>query len=314
VNTIALNFAIFGFIALAVAGVSLLTRELVLRRRERIDRRLEGHLEGGVLPTLRVEPAPLGRWSVAARIDRWFGRLVTETGIGLSAESAFLSALTAGLLLGGALFLYRDSLISGLGGLLVGVTAVMSVFFVLRARRHGVISEQFPETVELLARGIRAGESVDQAIEMVSEHVPDPLATEFRRCASQLQMGLSLEASIAALSRRVPLSETRLFAAALMIQRQAGGELAVALERMANVFRDRLAYQRQYRAATALARGSAGVVVVVTALAAAFMLIRQPEYVREFLSMAQGQAMLAAAIVLQITGIVWLYSMFRTEY
>lgn len=313
-STIALNYAVFGFVALVVAGVLLLIRELAWKRRERIAQRLGEPAEGGALPTLRVEPAPLAGWRIAERIDRWFSRLVIETGVDLSAESAFLSALAAGLLLGGGLFLYRDSLLSGLGGLLVGVTAVMSVFFLLRSRRHRVISEQFPETVELLARGIRAGESVDQAIEMVSQHVRDPLATEFRRCASQLQMGLSLEAAIGALSRRVPLSETRLFAAALMVQRRAGGELAVALERMANVFRDRLAYQRQYRAATALARGSAGVVVTVTAVAGAYMLVRQPEYVRDFLSLTQGQMMLAAAIVLQLTGIVWLYSMFRTEY
>ena len=48
-NTIALNFAIFGFIALAVAGVSLLIRELVLRRRERIDQRLDKS-RGGRVP------------------------------------------------------------------------------------------------------------------------------------------------------------------------------------------------------------------------------------------------------------------------
>lgn len=313
-SPVVLNFAVFGFVALTVVGVVLLIRESVLGRRERIDERLGTPAEPVSLPSLSVEPVPSGSWGIAGRIDRWFSRLVAETGVDLPAESAFLIAVVVGLLLGGGLFLYRDDPVGGLGGLLLGVMAVLCVLFVLRIRRHQVIAEQFPETVELLARGIRAGESVDQAIEMVSQHVPDPLATEFRRCASQLHMGLSLEAAIRSLSRRVPLTETRLFAAALMVQRQAGGELALALERIASVFRDRLAYQRQYRAATALARGSAGVMVTVTALAAGFMLIRQPEYSREFFSLAQGQMMFLVAIVLQVIGIVWLYFLFRAEY
>ena len=110
--------------------------------------------------------------------------------------------------------------------------------------------------MELMARAVRAGESLDQAIALAGNSG----FTRGRRVPllrSQMKMGLSLESAIRGLVSRAPLAETRILAMTLIVQRRRGGSLPTTLERLARVFRDRSNFYRQFQAATALGRGSA---------------------------------------------------------
>ena len=66
-----------------------------------------------------------------------------------------------------------------------------------------------------------------------------------------------------ALTRRVDMVEVQLLASTLVVQRRAGGDLPEAMESLARVVRDRLNYQRQFRAATAAGRLSTILIALV---------------------------------------------------
>jgi len=108
--------------------------------------------------------------------------------------------------------------------------------------------------------------------------------------------------------------EMRIFATTLAVHRQSGGNLSTMLERMAEVVRDRISYQRQLRATTAAGRFSATLVASAGPLLFAFMFLFQKEYTNKLLTLPLGQMLLVAAVVLEVVGLLWINRMLRTDY
>ncbi|HTN73830.1 MAG TPA: type II secretion system F family protein [Pirellulaceae bacterium] len=309
------TFLSFVAIALFAAAFFLFIRDVVIRRRELIATRLRGEnpqLEE--LPRLSTAVESPPATSFLGRINQWFERLENENGTDQSPDAVVLWEVFIGLLVGGALYLWQQQVILAVVGFLVGMMAVTLYFVYRRNVRRRQIQEQLPEVMEILARAVRAGETLDQAIALVGDTIEEPLRNEFVRCSKHLDMGLSLEASIRSLTRRAPLPETRILAAALMVQRRAGGSLPVTLERLARVVRDRLSYQRQFRAATAAGRISMVMILLAGPLVLTYMWFWQRHYIETFLSTPQGYFMIIIAVTLQIIGSLWVFSLLKSDY
>jgi len=304
----------FASITLLVMSVMLGIRDQWLHRRQLADHPAgppssEPHLRP--LPLSSARPLPRGS---AQKIDNWFDRLAIESGVEMAPVTLFLMVVAGGLLVGGPLYVWHGLWhISALGAS-IGVLAVLGLFLLLRRRRRIAMQNQLPEVMELIAQAVRAGESTDQAIAMVGQSMSRPLGIEFRRAARQLEMGLSMDAAMRSLVRRVPLTEMQIFAATLRMQRKAGGNLPVTLERLVQVVRDRISYVRQFRAATAAGRTSSIVIALAAPLVIAYMAIWKREYIQSLMELPAGQAMFATAIALQLLGIVWVFRLLRTKY
>ncbi len=252
-NSTLITVAVFCAIALIVAVVYLWVSGMFAERGRVIGQRLapdHDSTSGPQLSAVGLQPlaAPRG---LTGRIDHWFASLIKESGADISPETASLLSLTVGLFLGALLFLWSDDVFLGALGMLIGMLCVLSYFFVRRARRRRAMLELLPEAIDLLARAVKAGETLEQGLHLVGDHVHEPLGLEFRRSASHLGMGLSVDAAMRSLSRRVAVLEMQLLAATLIVQRRAGGNLPDTLQTLAKVVRDRLSYHRQFRAATA---------------------------------------------------------------
>jgi tight adherence protein B len=303
-----LLLVIYLAVALIAATALLLTRDLLARRRKPENARGEQPLDlASLLP-------PTEAAATAARDESWLGRLAVETGYGFTGETALLLATMIGLAVGGGLFVWRDDLMAGITGAVMGVLTVGGLLFFLRFRRYRAIREQLPDVMELMARAVRAGESLDQAIALAGNSGLRPVAAEFRYCASQMKMGLSLESAIRGMVARAPLAETRILAMTLIVQRRRGGSLPTTLERLARVFRDRSNFFRQFQAATALGRGSAALIALIAVGLDAFVIFGNSEYAQSLLTTNTGRIMLALALVLQIIGITWAVWLFRSHY
>jgi len=229
-------------------------------------------------------------------------------------EGAFLTAVFVGLIPSGIVLLWRDDLFEAAAAMAAGMVIVMAYYLFLRRQRHVAMQEQLPEVMELLARAVRAGETLDQAIELVADTTSEPLGVEFRRCSRQLDMGLSVDAAMQSMALRVPLSEMRILATALSVQRRTGGSLPTTLERLSFVVRDRISYHRQFRAATGAGRISTILIGAAGPLVAIYMLVWQREYFNRFTETFPGQVLLATAIILQVIGMLWIYLLLRSDY
>lgn len=246
--------------------------------------------------------------------DRWFGRLVKDTGLPWTSTVGTLWLVFCGAIVGAALFVFNEQPLTAIVGVSLGMAAALAYLMVRRARHVRLLQDQLPTALDMLARSMRAGQSLDQAVELVGRQSPDPLAAEFRFCAKQLAMGLSMPAVMRSLVDRVRLFDVRIFTAALSVHRRTGGNIAKVLERLARVIRDRLNYRRQLRAVTGAGRLSAILIGMIGPLLFIYMSLFQPQYLQTMMESPLGQSLLISAVVLEVIGIVWTIRLLRPVY
>ena len=118
----------------------------------------------------------------------------------------------------------------------------------------GVLKLCFPEAVDLMARGLRAGHGVGAVLEMVGQEVADPVGSEFRTMTEEQNLGLPLREAMLNLLDRVPIDDVRFLATAILLQKETGGNLALILDKTASVMRERSRLRGQLRIYTAQGR------------------------------------------------------------
>lgn len=294
----------FAGIAAVIAALGMFLRDLVFGGRR------EGAEQLRRMPLAKNAHVSTGMFS---DFDIGFTRFVVETGLDATPWGVLLLMMLCALAIGGGAFLYWQDPIAGCLAAMFGLFAPMPFLMHYRRKYMSAVREQLPDILDMVARALRAGESLDQAIEMAGERGGEPLGREFRRCAKQLQMGLALPSAMRAIRFRIPLMEVQIFTTTLSVYRQTGGNLALTLERMAGVIRDRLIYQRQVRAATAAGRFSGTIVSAAGPLLFLFMFLFQPEYARKLVGSPLGQSLTAIAVFLEVLGLIWMYRLSRME-
>jgi tight adherence protein B len=123
--------------------------------------------------------------------------------------------------------------------------------------------KQLPSAFELMARVIRAGQSVPQSLQAVADAFDDPLASSFQTCLQKQNLGMRPEVAFQTMAETSGIIEMRIFAMAMVIQRQTGGNLSDVLERLAGLVRARLKLRQQVRTLTAEGRLQGGTLVVL---------------------------------------------------
>ncbi len=268
------------------------------------------------VPQLRLrEPLiPLGQSPLASpgeSFNLWFERLVREGNLSFSANLAALIILLAGLFPAAMFLVVSDDLLGALVGFVVGALLALIVLAIVRFRRVNRIQDQLPNVLDQLARTVRAGESLDQALLVVAESGRDPLGPELRRCVKQLDMGLSLPAALGGLYQRVPLIDMQIVVNTLSIYREVGGHLASQLERLAMLMRDRVAFRRQIRANTSAGRLAALIIAVIVPVVFLYYYFFQSQSMENVFKDNWGISLMLAALVLEIVGVLWVFAIVR---
>jgi tight adherence protein B len=126
-----------------------------------------------------------------------------------------------------------------IGGAAIGlfVPGFMSKY-ALEARRTK-FNNQLVDAVTLLVSCLRAGLSLNQAIEILCQEMPAPLADEFKIVLKSIRIGVPLEEAFVELSSRVPLEELKFVISAVLVARETGGDLPSVLMKLVDTLRDR---------------------------------------------------------------------------
>lgn len=191
--------------------------------------------------------------------------------------------------------------------LIVGLGAAMGPYFYLKYitwKRLRRFLEQMPDGLDMISQSLQAGLGLTQAMVFVSREMPDPMGTEFSVFIEEVNLGLPLADALKKFEERMSLPEVRLFNTALLVQREIGGSLAELLNKLADIIRDRFRIERLIKSLTGQARMSAWVVCSVPPFLAVFMFIREREMMDMMMSEPNGRMMLAAALVLEVLGIL----------
>lgn len=195
---------------------------------------------------------------------------------------------------------------SGLLGWLPGLVLGCIPYFYLvqkRSRRIKRFAELLPEAIDLMSRGLRAGQALPVTIETVAHESDDPLRSEFRRAADEQNFGLPFRESMLNLSRRVPVPDLQFLVTAILVQKETGGNLAQILDKASHVIRERVRVAGQMRIRTAQGRFTGWVLVCLPFAIFAGMNLLHPGYGRVLFETALGQKMLTYASIMMVIGI-----------
>ncbi len=194
-------------------------------------------------------------------------------------------------------------------GLIAAGIAVMVPFWRVSAKckkRLQTLDEQLPDTLDFLARILRAGHSLTTGFQMASEELPDPLASELRLCYDQHSLGAPLEGAMRDMADRVGTSDFAFFVTAVLIQRQTGGDLAEVLTNISGMIRARLRLAQHIKAITAQGRLVGSILLVLPVLFFLILYSMQPQYTGVLVHDRAGLMALGAAAGMQLLGIVWI--------
>jgi len=185
--------------------------------------------------------------------------------------------------------------------------------YVVRKRnvRRERLLVQLPAAFDLMARVIRAGQSVPQALQAVADSFEDPIAGEFSACQKRQSLGLRPEVTFREMAQRTGVLEVRIFVMALLIQRQTGGNLAEVLERLAGLIRDRLKLRRRVQTLTAEGRLQGITLLVLPFVVFAALLIVNRKYAEELM---EHVALLVGTVVTMLVGAVWIRKIVNFDY
>lgn len=112
-------------------------------------------------------------------------------------------------------------------------------------RRNKKYQSQLIDSLNLLANGLRAGQSFPQALAMVVDEMPAPIAQEFNLVLQQNKLGVPLEECLDNLNERIPLPDNEMFVTSVKILRETGGNLAETFSSIVEVIRERIHLQRK---------------------------------------------------------------------
>lgn len=184
------------------------------------------------------------------------------------------------------------------------VVGLLPYLYVLRKRtkRLAAFEEQFPEALEFLSRAMRAGHAFSIALEMLSEESPPPLAGEFRKVSNETNLGLPIDVALRNMTDRMPLLDLKFFVAAVLLQRETGGNLAEILTNLAHVIRERFKLKGQVRSASAHGRVTGTILTLMPVVLMFAMLAVAPGYLQSMMADPLGRKLVAAVIVGVILG------------
>jgi len=241
-----------------------------------------------------------GTLTPAARLRR----LIIEAGLNWTVGALVLGSLVA------LVAVYWISLLFAVNQVIASLIAFVaflapySFLYLKRKRQFQRFSTLLPDAMDLISRALRAGHSLTAALDLVGQEIADPVGKEFRRVSEEQNLGLPLRDALLNLADRVPISDVRFLVAAMLIQRETGGNLVEVLDKTTSVLRDRIRLQGEIRIYTAQGRLTGWILCLLPIFMFFALTAINPNYTAPLINEPQGQHLLIAGAGFMLLGIL----------
>ena len=188
--------------------------------------------------------------------QRWWQRFETDVELGGFSLSAL--AIAGWTIVGGVFTSIAAAIyFQALWALLLGLLAPFVTRFIVSRRvtkMRKAFEEQLADNLDVLAGAMRTGHSTMGALSVMVDSAIEPSKTEFRRVLQDEQLGVPLDDALMVMARRMESRDGEQVALVMRLQREAGGNTAEVLDRVAEVIRGRMEIRRLVDVLTAQAR------------------------------------------------------------
>lgn len=218
----------------------------------------------------------------------------------------FIYCLIAGILSSITLiyFEFCEIIIGIPAGLLLGYFIMINYVSLIVSRKKSAFTALFPDAIDMMIRGVRAGLNISRIIKLVSMESKPPISTIFTSISRKMELGIKTEKILAEKAEELDVEEFRFLSVALILQLENGGGLVEILTNLSNIVRKRLELHLKMKAMSAEARMSAIVLCSLPFAFAGIMMALDPDHISAFFKPGTGQTLLKVFIVLFILGVV----------
>ena len=245
-------------------------------------------------------------------VGRHLHDLARQSGQNISASTLGLrivfAAGTAGLVLG-----ILVSFQAGLMGLLFGAVPWLQIK--KKAEQRNIqLSEQLPDALDLISRSLQAGHGIADAMRLVAEEMPLPVAAEFGRVYEENNLGRDFRDCMTEMAVRNPHNfDLRIVVSATLLQRETGGNLIEILKNISSTIRGRFVFKGKVRALTAEVKTSAFILGALPFVVAGSLMILRPGYLVPLMTEPAGRSMLLVCGLLFGSGVLLMRGLSQVE-
>jgi tight adherence protein B len=184
----------------------------------------------------------------------------------------------------------------------------------MRLRRFNRFLQEFPNAVDVIVRGVKAGLPINDCLAIIAREAKEPVAGEFRRVIEAQQLGLPLSEAISKLYESIPLPESNFFGIVIAIQQSAGGNLSEALGNLSNVLRDRKKMKGKIQAMSAEAKASGAIIGALPIIVMILVYLTTPDYIKILFIDPTGNIVLLCAAMWMAIGIMVMKKMINFDF
>ena len=238
-----------------------------------------------------------------------------RTGMNISVGKYGLAMFASGTVIAALLWLFAgfSPVISILIGVGAGLWLPHMVTGYLISRRQNQFTARFPEGLDIIVRGLRAGLPISESIVNARSEVPEPVRTVYGQIADGVNLGQNLEEAIADAAKVLDTPELKFFAVSLSVQRETGGNLAETLANLAEILRRRRQMKLKVKAMSSEARASAYILGSLPFIMFGLIAFVNTSYAMELFTDPRGMAMVGVGVLMMVVGIGIMIKMVNFE-
>jgi tight adherence protein B len=184
----------------------------------------------------------------------------------------------------------------------------------LKKRRETNFLHHFPDAVDVIVRGVKAGLPLGDCLRIIATEAQEPVRSEFKAIVDTQTIGIPMGDACAKLFERMPVPEANFFGIVVSIQQRSGGNLSEALGNLSRVLRDRKKMKAKINAMSMEAKASA---VIIAALPFAVMILvylTSPTYIELLWTHPTGRMMMACCAVWMSMGVFVMKKMINFDF
>jgi tight adherence protein B len=184
----------------------------------------------------------------------------------------------------------------------------------LKKRREKKFLDTFPDAVDVIVRGIKAGLPLLDSIKIITSEAREPIKSEFQAIVETQTIGIPLGDACSKLYERMPLPEANFFGIVISIQQKAGGNLSEALGNLSRVLRERKKMKAKIRAVSMEAKASAVIIGSLPIAVALLVYITSPDYIELLWTTDLGRVMIACSAAWMSIGVFVMKQMINFDF
>ncbi len=221
-----------------------------------------------------------------------------------------LGAFVMGVLAGGGVI---GRLIMGFGFALLGYFLPRMFVMYLRYKRLGTVDDQLVDALLLMSNALKAGLSLQQAMELVTREMKPPISDEIGRVVKEIHLGMLTDDALRHLRERVPLEDMRLAVDSILTLRETGGNLSETFEVISKTIVERKKVQGKIKTLTAQGMAQGVLICMMPPGLILLFSLMDENYMKPMFGTPIGWALLAGVFLLDAVGLFMMFKLVQVD-